>query len=210
MQGVHLEEPVNVMFGSFHKQYFVDVLIDSGIFEFKAAESLAGRHQAQLLNYLLLCNLGHGKLINVRAEGVEHEFVNTEWQIADRLKFRINSSRWDCDLPNASALQDYVISMLRDIGTGLECALYEEAITHFLGGDDVVLNNVIIRFETHHAGMQRMRLMCPGVALKVTTLNRQLSNFETHARKLLDHLDLKATAWININVNELTLATLTK
>jgi GxxExxY protein len=51
LPGVHLEEPVDVTFDSFQKKYFIDVLVgDGALFEFKAAETLAGRHRAQLLH----------------------------------------------------------------------------------------------------------------------------------------------------------------
>lgn len=89
MPGIRLEEPVEVTFGSFRKTYFLDVLVAAGgLFEFKAVETLVARHRAQLLNYLLLCDLAHGKLINVRTEGVQHEFVNTLWYAADRRQSR--------------------------------------------------------------------------------------------------------------------------
>src|ERR1700719_3854302 len=62
LPGVRLEEPIDISFDSFQRRYFIDVLVGAGgLFEFKAAESLAGRHRAQLLQYLLLCGLAHGK-----------------------------------------------------------------------------------------------------------------------------------------------------
>jgi GxxExxY protein len=64
---VLLEEPIEVSFRSFTKQYFLDVLVaGGGLFEFKAVERLIGRHRSQLLNYLLLTGLKHGMLISVQ------------------------------------------------------------------------------------------------------------------------------------------------
>ena len=84
---MRLEEPIDIAFDSFHKRYFIDVIAgDGGLFEFKAVESVSGRHRAQLLHYLLLCDVAHGKLINVRPEDVQHEFVNSRWTFADREK----------------------------------------------------------------------------------------------------------------------------
>ncbi len=84
MPGVMLEVPLEIRFQSFYKQYLVDALVaEGGVFEFKAVEELTGRHRAQLLNYLLLCDLAHGKLINVRPESIEYEFVNTQWRCTD-------------------------------------------------------------------------------------------------------------------------------
>src|SRR5579872_6855988 len=53
MPDVHLELPVEIVFDSFWKQCFIDVLVgDGAMFEFKAVESLAGGHRAQLLHYM--------------------------------------------------------------------------------------------------------------------------------------------------------------
>lgn len=66
---VRLEVPIEVVFEPFRKLYFLDVLVaDCAVFEFKAVEALTNRHRAQLLQYLLLCGLPHGKLVNVRPE----------------------------------------------------------------------------------------------------------------------------------------------
>ncbi len=75
--GVELEFPITISHGTFSKTYFLDALIASGgPFEFKAVELLAQRHRGQLYNYLLMLDLAHGKLANLRSESVEHEFVN--------------------------------------------------------------------------------------------------------------------------------------
>src|SRR5215475_52257 len=72
-----LEVPIEIVFDSFRKLYFLDALIDGGAaFEFKTVDSLTDRHRSQLLHYLLIADLSHGKLVNMRAEQVQHEFVN--------------------------------------------------------------------------------------------------------------------------------------
>lgn len=91
---VRLEAPVVVTFDSFQKRYFLDVLVsDAGVFEFKASQALAPSHRAQLLQYLLLCDVAHGKVINVRPKTVQHEFVNTHWRHADRIRFDVQAAR---------------------------------------------------------------------------------------------------------------------
>jgi GxxExxY protein len=51
MQGLELELPVTVTYGSFRKVYRLDVLAyKQGIFEFKAAESIVARHRSQTIN----------------------------------------------------------------------------------------------------------------------------------------------------------------
>ena len=209
--GVRLEEPVEVTFGSFRKTYYLDVLVaDGALFEFKAVESLVARHRAQLLNYLLLCGLAHGKLINVRTEDVQHEFVNAHWRAADRRQFAVDIGRWDATIPGAAALHDYLTAFLRDIGTGLEIALYEEAVVHYFGGPERVLADVPVSIGGRPVGQQPMRLIAPGVALKVTGFDHALDDFETHARRLLAHVDLRAIAWVNINMKQVTYTTLAR
>ncbi|MCL4205013.1 MAG: GxxExxY protein [Pirellulaceae bacterium] len=208
---VRLEEPVNVAFRSFRKTYFLDVLVAEGaLFEFKAVESLAGRHRAQLLNYLLMCDLAHGKLVNLRTEDVEHEFVNTHWRAPDRRQFIVDTERWDDTVPAAATLHEYVTALLRDLGIGLEIALYEEAVVHQFGGPDRVNVDVPVTIGDRHVGEQTMRLIAPGVALKITGFERSLANFESHARRLLAHVQLRAIAWININMQQVTFTTLTR
>jgi len=76
--GVQLEVPIEVTHRSFSKLQYIDVLVDGGApFELKTVDAITPRHTAQLLNYLLLAELPHGKLVNLKKESVEHEFVNT-------------------------------------------------------------------------------------------------------------------------------------
>jgi hypothetical protein len=42
----------------------------------------------------------------------------------------------------------------------------------------------------------------------ITGLNGPLAPFEEHARRLLAHSDLRAIAWVNVNMNEVTFTTL--
>ena len=211
MSGVRLEEPVEVTFGSFRKPYFLDALIaDGGIFEFKVVAALSGRHRAQLLNYLLLCDLPHGKLINVRPEVVEHEFVNTQWRREDRQMFAVNTDRWESTIPGTADLHDNLLAFLRDMGVGLEIGLYEEALVHFFGGLDQVEHDVTVEVSGHQLGVQRMRLIAPGVAFKITGVDHSLNDIETHTRRLLAHADLRAIAWINITMKCATFTTLSK
>jgi GxxExxY protein len=62
--------PLHLVHSSFRKTYFLDIVADEGVvLELKAAEALNDRHRAQLVNYLFLLELSHGKLINVRGRG---------------------------------------------------------------------------------------------------------------------------------------------
>jgi GxxExxY protein len=209
LPGVHLEVPIDVAFESFQKRYWLDLLVgDGAIFEFKAVETLSSRHRTQLLQYLLLCDVAHGKLVNVRSKDVQHEFVNTHWHHADRIKFGVQMASWDAAVPGAVRLQDLLIALLRDTGAGLSTSFYEEAITHLFGGPEQVEADVAVAIDGHVVGQQRMRLIAPGVAFKITGLNGPLEPFADHARRLLAHVDLQAIAWVNVNMKDVTFMTL--
>ncbi|MFM9964654.1 MAG: hypothetical protein ACKV2Q_25905 [Planctomycetaceae bacterium] len=145
----------------------------------------------------------------MRSETVEHEFVNTNWRLAERLKFAINDERWDASIPGTTTLSDFLTGFLRDLGAGLEIPLYEEAAMHCFGGKELVERDVRVQIADHSVGKQRMRLIAPGVAFKITALDDSLADFETHARRLLSHADLRAIAWGNINLKQATFTTLT-
>jgi GxxExxY protein len=207
LPGIRLEVPVEVVFEPFRKLYFLDLLVsDCAVLEFKAVETLTNRHRAQLLQYLLLCDLPHGKLVNVRPERVEHEFVNCRVPRSERTRFQTDRSRWQ-DL-DSTGLRPWLTALIEDLGTGLDVSLYEEAVTQFLGGPEQVDHSIDVVASGAVLGQQLLKIVQPGVAWKVTTLNGNLMSFETHTRKLLSHTRLEAIQWINIARQQVTFTTL--
>ena len=204
MPGVTLEVPIEIDFESFHKCLYLDMLVDAGaVFEFKTVEKLTGMHRAQLIQYLLLCELPHGKLINMRPGQVEHEFVNATQRFADRTQFETNSERWNDSIRELAQLREYMVALLRDLGTGLSISLYEEAATQNEMHVGVFLNG-------HELGEQRVRLIAPDIALKISGFDSPSDHFETHARRWLAHVNLSAIAWINIGKKKVTFTTIHK
>jgi GxxExxY protein len=205
--GTELEVAIDLRFESFQKLYFIDVLVGGGAaFEFKAVESLTDHHWSQLLHFLMMADLSHGKLVNTRTEQVQHEFVNTTLRPGDRTRFEIIDHGWEeiGDKP----IMEWCVAFLRDIGTGLGTNLYEEAVTHHLGGEERVLQDIEILSGKTVLGSQKFRLVAPGVALKVTASSAASSMFEIHARRLLEHTRLDAVQWINITLNEVSFRTI--
>jgi GxxExxY protein len=207
--GTLLEVPIEVGFESFRKLYFLDALIDGGAaFEFKTAESLTDRHRSQLLHYLMIADLSHGKLINMRTEQVQHEFVNTTLRTSDRSRFKVTDHGWQeiGDMP----IMEWCTAFLRDIGTCLDLSLYEESLTHLLGGEDYALREVEVISGGCSLGQQKFRLVAPDVAFKITALTDDPLLFENHARRLLEHTSLKVIQWINITKDEVSFQTIRK
>jgi len=208
--GVQLEVPIEVTHATFRKLQHIDVLVDGGgPFEFKTVEAITPRHSAQLLHYLLLAGLGHGKLVNLRKESVEHEFVNTTLTREDRIRFEVSDTRWSAKPPSADGFREALVALLRDWGTGLDLQLYEEALTHLLGGEARVLADVEVRTSDHKLGHQKVRLAAPRVAFSLTVLPTPDPDYESHARRLRRHTELEAILWANISLGVVRFTTVT-
>jgi GxxExxY protein len=206
---MELELLVTVSHGTFSKPYRLDVLAHKrGIFEFKAAESIVPRHRGQTINYLLLFDLPHGKIINVRPERVGDEFVNCHLRLDELREALVDTARFESSVDGASFFHDYLISMIQDWGSGLETGLYEEALTHCLGGEEEVLLPVSVTGIKGHLHNQKMRLLAPDVAFKITAFPDRLDAFEVHSRRLLQHTSLKAIHWANITNKHVTFKTI--
>jgi GxxExxY protein len=208
---VRLEVPVVVTHRDFRKQYSLDVLVgDGGLFEFKAAEAIVPRHRGQLTNYLILSDLAHGQLINMRPSEVEHEFVNAPATRAERLQFEIDDSRWHEIVPRAALWRNTLTEVLKDWGTGLELPLYEAAMVHFLGGAQAAIQDVDVVMGHRKLGHQPFRVVAPNVAFKLTALESSLDAFEAQSRQLLKQTSLSAILWANIVHQRVTLTTLAR
>lgn len=209
--GVQVEVPVIVTHKEFRKRYALDVLVaGGGLFEFKAVDFLSPRHRSQLTNYLLLSGLAHGKLINMRTPDIEHEFVNALTPPDVRREFAVDVERWLEPHSQAGVVRQTLTNLLRDWGTGLELALYEEALTHFLGGEERIIQRVDVFLDGRHLGWQPFRLVAPNTTFKLTAFDGPLEPFEEHAHLLLEHTSLTTILWANIGLGKVTFRTLVK
>ena len=192
------EMPVHVQFDGFSKTFFLDLLVDGGaVFELKAVESLSDQHRRQLLHYLFLIDLPHGKLVNFRTERVQHEFVNNTLTHPDRTSFAVEDTGWD---PLGQRhLKPQMIELLRDWGTGLDVDLYEQAAAHFCGQPPDERTMATIHVNDRIVGTQPVHLAQPGVALKCSALpSKSQSEYEPHLHRFLQHTNLGHLQWINI------------
>jgi GxxExxY protein len=209
MNGVRLEVPIDVSLDSFLKRYFLDLVVGNGaLFEFKCVETLTARHRAQTIHYLLLAGLAHAKLVNMRPEKIEHEFVNTTLNDANRRSFTLRNADWNPALPGAARFHEILSRVLYDWGTGLELPLYEEALTYFLGGEQTVCAEIAVTSRDSDLGTLRVRLAAPNVAFKLTALTERPEAFASHARRLLAHTPLTAILWANLTPGTVTFTAL--
>ena len=199
LPGVELEVPVTAVFDSFAKTHYLDVLVHRrGLFEFKTTETIHPRHRSQTLTYLLLFDLAHGMIFNLRPEMLSSEFVNCHQRLADLRNPACDTARFEGEIPGAAFFHDTLMALVSDWGTGLDVGLYEEALTHLLGGEEIVNTPVPVTGIKGYLGEQKFRLLAPEVAFKLTAFSDEENNFESHARRLLRHTPLKAIHWANI------------
>lgn len=205
-----IEVPVEVVHADFRKLYFLDLLVANGaVFEIKTVAALTDRHRNQLLHYLLLTELPRGKLVNLRTATVQHEFVNAPLTLSDRTAFTTDDTLWDGGAPCAPELRDKCESLLRDIGTALSVALYEEAMIHLLGGEHVVRREVPILRDGEEINSQWLPLADARSGFRVTALNdKARRKFAAHLQRFLAHTPLQYLYWINIYRKKVTLSTL--
>ncbi|MEA2068197.1 MAG: GxxExxY protein [Verrucomicrobiota bacterium] len=211
LDNVKSEVRIDVSFRDFRKPYFMDVIASSGaVFELKAVSALHAQHRSQLMNYLLLTELQHGKLVNLRPKKVEHEFVNATQPRAERIKFRIDDSRWQATDGYGAVEKLLVKELLSDWGTGLERALYEEALIHFTGGSEQVLREIDVVLDQATLAKQTVALCAPRIAVRLTTFENDTNGYRKDLIRFINRTELDAIQWINISRNQLTFETLGK
>ncbi|MBT8042488.1 MAG: GxxExxY protein [Kiritimatiellales bacterium] len=209
LSNVYSEVQIAVSFKDFCKNYYMDAVASNGaVFEFKTSEAIHARHRSQLLNYLLLTELRHGKLVNLRPETVEHEFVNTTLSLADRTSFSIDDSRWHSTLGFGTAEKYLVIEILREWGSCLDIALYEEALVHFFGGSELVLGNVDVILDGAHVSKQLISFCAPRIAFKLTMFDHDAASYRKDLARFIQRTQLQAIQWINIGRRQLRFETI--
>ncbi|MFM8717614.1 MAG: GxxExxY protein [Spartobacteria bacterium] len=205
------EVSLRVSHRDFHKDYFLDFLVEnSALFELKAVDGLNSKHQAQLLNYLHLLNLQHGKLIYFRPKSVESRFVSTQLTKEKRLQFTIEKTEWDSGLGESEVLGNALAEMLGEWGAFLDSNLYREALLHLTAEISPGFQEVEIVRSGMAIGIQKMCLLTPDTAWHLSAHHEHLDSYEIHMRRLLNHTNLRAIHWINMNKHQVILKTLKK
>ncbi len=205
------EVRIHVRHESFTKDYFMDLLFCHRLMlEAKAAEKLVPAHRAQALNYLLLAGLNHGRLVNLRAERVEHEFVSTTLTPEERRRLQVADSDWVEMNTESRQLRAKTMELLADWGAFLDVNLYREALIHLLGGPNVVCRAVEIFSGSRRLGAQNLNLLTEDTAFALTAKPADTGAIRDHLMRLLRHTRLKAIQWINLNRHLVEFTTLEK
>jgi len=171
---VQTEVPISVSFRDFNKVYRIDLLLNhAAVYELKAAAALVPKHEAQLLHYLFLLDGERGKLVNFRPAKVESSFVNNPVRKDARWKIDLDDGRWTELGERSVQLRELVIALLLDWGGYLDFALYTEALTHLLGGNERVSRMVPLQLEDTVLGNQRVLLLDEKTAFRVNRAHKK-------------------------------------
>lgn len=202
------EVNISLTYKDFVKNYKIDLLVDDGIiYELKAVKSLNGIHKQQLINYLLLTEIKHGKLLNFGSSSVEYEFVSTTLTKHDRFNFSFDTSSF-CELTDkCEILKNRCKDLLNEWGAFLGCDLYNKALIHFLGGDKIIYP-VDIFFNNKIVGKQNMLLLNKDTIFHLSALTKSVEGYEKNIRKLLKYSAIKNIQWVNFNKNKMKIKTI--
>jgi GxxExxY protein len=203
-----VEVVIGVRHGSFYKEYRMDLVVGSqAVYELKVAREIAPQHEGQTLNYLLLVDCEHGKVINFGGASVGHRFVNNSITREERYRHTIRiSPSWS----GPDGLKQAILEFITDIGLFLEAPLYNQAMVHHFGGADHALERRSMSLNGRQLGRQAFQMCGPDEAFRITTLSRNISAQRNSLERLLHLSDLKAMHWINFNRHQVEFTTLTR
>jgi GxxExxY protein len=205
---VYTEIPIKVTFDTFVKLYYIDVLVDNIIYELKTIKVISKEHEKQAINYLMLTGQNHGKIVNMRPPSVQHYYVSTNITRDLRFDFTIEDGQWVEFDDNSVRLKSMFLNLLRCWGVFLETTLYTEAITHFLGGEEIVIRALDVKSGSRLIGRQNAHMISPDTAFKISAVTKNVMQYEKQIRRFIGFTSLKAVQWINFNRKKVFLKTI--
>jgi len=210
LASVEREVRIRVTHEGFAKDYFMDLLFDHALMlEAKAASAISPAHRNQSLNYLFLSGMQHGRLVNMRSEKVQHEFVSTHLTPQLRRQFALVDKGWHEINSESKWLKEMIAALLVDWGAFLDIALYQEAITYFLGGPEKVYLPVEIFADSSQSiGFQKSHLLTDDMAFAFSAVGRSRERMKEHQLRFLRHTRLRYIQWVNFNRDQIEFTTL--
>lgn len=208
---VHTQVPVSVTHGSFHKTYLLDLVVNQMLYELKAVSGLIPEHDMQALHYAMLQDIRLVKLINFGGERIRGKLLVNSMHGVSRHQPMIRNSGWQRLSDHCERLVQQLKDIIRDFGTHLDVSLYNEALIHHLGGEDICLNRVGVCADGRHLGSHLVQMHSPHHAFAMTSFTTSQPNYLRHLEVLLSHVpELMGLQWINLNHSRLQVTTVTK
>ena len=105
-------------------------------------------------------------------------------------------------------LREMMHELLDDWGAFLDLRLYQEALTHFCGGESQVIQRLPLTREGISLGTQHFHVHSPDIAFRVTAVTENDETMESHLGRLLALTELRALQWINLKHSDIQLVTI--
>ena len=178
------------------------------LYTYKVADTLTAGHKNQTLNYLFLSGLNHGKLINLRPASVISEFISTRISTEKRYNFTIEDTAWKNLDDDCAWLKQLLIDLLFEWGAFLNINLYYEAINHFRGGEEKVIQKIKVKSGKRTIGEQKVHLLNSNVAFKISAILKDQHKYEQQLHKFLCFTPFRAIQFINFKRDHITFKTI--
>ncbi|MCX6873267.1 MAG: GxxExxY protein [Verrucomicrobia bacterium] len=201
---VHTQVPVTVTLGGFEKIYYLDIIVDHMPYELKTVATLLPEHKAQALHCAMLMDVRRVKLLNFRNERVEGNLCFAPVNDALRRQARFDTGTWRPQSDICESLLRQLRELMADWGTHLSSRLYTEALVHFSGGEARCLQRVPVG----DLGTHLLQSHAPGMAFLLTSLTRGLEDYRHHLVRLINHLQITALQWFNLDHSTVACETL--
>ena len=194
---VSTQVAVRLIHGSFHKTYFLDLVVEHMIYEIKATTALVPEHEAQALNYAMLMDVSRAKLVNFGGTRVQGKLCFNPVRGHLRRLPRLETGRWTPESAACERLLQHLRELLTDWGTHLSSSLYNEALVHLSGGE----THCCQRVRVGDLGTQSIQSHSPRLAFVLTSFTRGVDDYRRQLSRLVRQLDILALHWFNMNHN---------
>jgi len=97
----------------------------------------------------------------------------------------------------STAFREIMETLVAEWGTFLDARLYTDAVVHFRGGDESVVQAIDLAYQSRPLGRQRIHLLNPTTAFKITTFPEPIEANEKSLRQFLSLTSLRQLQWVN-------------
>ena len=197
------EVQIKLRHEGFEKKYRIDLLVNSSIpYELKTVDRFHPSHDSQVLQYLFLTNVKHGKILNFGSRSLEGRFIDTRIDEAKRKAFviRIPENESDHHIKQIAAALNH---LLEDWGAYLTMELYREALIALLPVAESSLYPA--SYMDRPIGAIALTTLAEEALLQVSSLKDKQSEMRSHIKKTLKLTNLPSSYWVNFNRNQITI-----
>ncbi len=206
---VRTQVPIQLTHGAFKKEYRIDLLADDAMYELKAVAALRPEHDVQALNYAMMLDVSHSKLINFREERVKGLLRFNAISAADRYGFVIDDTAWLPQQSECVTIRELATRILEDWGAYLDFRLYEQAIIFHLGGDEKVVDQTQISRDGIDLGAMRFTRYSDYTCFAITGHAERVPQ-RSHLMRRLQLSPYRTMQWINFRHRNVTFETIFK